>query len=165
MITVLKVYLDSSSIVKRYVHETGSDLVDLLYAKAEDGTGRIVFSIWNIGEVLGVLDMYRSRKLLDDEAVLKSTGIFLAESEKMIRLGGMQILPLALDILTENYSLILKHHIYQADALQVATCKLTESKLFLSADKELLSVARAENLEALNIETDEEQLRTMILEG
>jgi len=162
--TVLKVYLDTSSVVKRYVNETGSEQVDLIYAKAEAGSWQIVISLWNIGEVLGVLDRYRSRKLIDNEALMKSTANFLAESEKMIRLGSMQILPLALSILTETYSLTLKHHIYEADAVQVATSKLSESKLFLSADRFLLSAAQAENIEALNIETDAERIRNLMLE-
>jgi len=161
---VLKVYLDSSTVVKRYVHESGSEMVDLVYAKAEKGTGRIVISLWNIGEVLGVLDTYRSRKSLDDEALLEITRSFLAESEKMIRLGGMEVHPLALGILMETYSLILKHYIYQADALQIATSKLTGSNLLLSADRKLLGVARSENIEALNIESDEDRIRKLVLE-
>jgi predicted nucleic acid-binding protein len=74
--TVLTVYLNTSSVVKRYVTERGSELVNLVNAKIEDGSARIAISTWNIGEVLGVLDTYRSRKLLDDEALLKCTGSF-----------------------------------------------------------------------------------------
>jgi predicted nucleic acid-binding protein len=152
------VYLDTSSVVKRYVEETGSQLTDLIYAKAEAGVHRIAMSLWNVGEVVGLLDSYRTRRLLDDEGVLKALKSFLAESEKMIRLGSMRILPLAVDTLTETYALVLRHHIYQADALQIATCKTSASSLFLSADKKLLRVAGAEGLDALNIETDEEQI-------
>lgn len=152
------VYLDTSSIVKRYVGETGSEVADLAYARAEVGARRIVTSIWNVGEVLGVLDTYRSRKLLTERAFLKALTAFLAESEKMLRLGGMQILPLAADTLMETYTLILKHRIYQADALQVASCKISKSGLLLSADKRLLSAAKAENVEALDMETDAQQI-------
>lgn len=157
------VYLDSSSIVKRYVHEAGSEVADLVYGKAENGTDRIIMSLWNVGEVLGVLDRYRSRKFLDNETLLKTVGIFLSESEKMVRLGGMQILPLALNILTETYYILIKHHIYEADALQVASCKISQCNLFLSADSELISVARSENIEALNIETDENEIRNRLI--
>ncbi len=156
------VYLDTSSIVKRYVEEKGSRIADLVYARAEAGASQIVMSLWNIGEVLGVFDSYRSRRLLDDDSVLEALRTFLAESEKMTRLGSMQILPLATDTLTETYALVLKHHIYQADALQIATCKTSVSRLLLSADRRLLKVARAENLEALNIETDEERITSRL---
>jgi len=151
-------YLDTSSIVKRYVEETGSPVADFIYAKAEAGVHHIVMSLWNVGEVIGVLDSYRARELLDDEALHKALKSFLAESEKMIRLGSVRILPLTVDTLTETYALVLRHHIYQADALQVATCKTSASNMFLSADKKLLKVARAEGLDALNIEADKEQI-------
>jgi predicted nucleic acid-binding protein len=152
------VYLDTSSVVKRYVEETGSRLTDFIYRKAEGRVHHIVISLWNVGEVIGVLDRYHERKLLDEDAVMKALKNFLGESEKMMRLGSLRILPLGVDILTETYALVLRHHIYQADALQIATCKISGSTALLSADKKLLEVARAEGLEALDIETDEEQI-------
>lgn len=154
------VYLDTSSIVKRYVEETGSRLIDLIYAKGEAGKHQIALSLWNLGEVIGVLDSYRARRLLDEDAFLRALKSFLAESEKMVRLGSMRILPFAVDILTETCALVLRHHIYQADALQIATCRTSASSVFLSADKKLLKVAREERLEALDVETDEEQITT-----
>jgi len=50
------VYLDTSAIVKRYIQEAGSDVVASLYSSAWQGSVKISFSPWNIGEVLGVLD-------------------------------------------------------------------------------------------------------------
>lgn len=153
------VYLDTSSIIKRYVQEEGSEIADLVYSKAETGAHQIVMSLWNVGEAIGVLDNYHLRGLLGAETVLAVLSDFLAESEKMIRLGSMSILPLTVDTLIETYALVLKHHIYQADALQIASCKTTPSRLFLSADKKLLRAAKAEGVEAFDIETDQEQIR------
>ena len=47
------VYLDTSTIVKRYVEEKGSQLADDIYARAEVGALRISFSMWNVGELIG----------------------------------------------------------------------------------------------------------------
>jgi predicted nucleic acid-binding protein len=152
------VYLDTSSVVKRYVEESGSRLTDLVYTRAEGGAHQIVISLWNIGEVIGVLDRYRERGLLDEDGLMRALKSFLGESEKMMRLGSLRIVPLGVDILTETYALVLRHHIYQADALQIATCRISGSSLLLSADKKLLIAARAEGLEALDVETDEEQI-------
>jgi predicted nucleic acid-binding protein len=55
------VYLDTSAIVKRYIQEPGSDVVAQLYSKAWLGDLKIAYSVWNIGEVLGVLDKYYMR--------------------------------------------------------------------------------------------------------
>jgi len=51
-----RVYLDSSAIIKRYVKEDGSEIVKNLYINSYDKIHKIVFNIWNIGEVLGVFD-------------------------------------------------------------------------------------------------------------
>jgi|YelNatPaOPRAMG01_1025707.scaffolds.fasta_scaffold78184_2 predicted nucleic acid-binding protein len=52
------VYLDSCSIVKRYIEEKGSEVIDTLYEKAESGKLKFAFSIWNLSEVIGALDKY-----------------------------------------------------------------------------------------------------------
>lgn len=54
------VYLDSSATVKRYVEEPGSDDIRSLYESTYDGNVKLIFSIWNIDEVLGVLDKART---------------------------------------------------------------------------------------------------------
>ena len=70
------VYLDNSSVAKRYVHEDGSEIAHLLYATAENCTERIVLSLWNIGEVLGVHDSYCLRNVLGKETLLKTIEAF-----------------------------------------------------------------------------------------
>jgi len=52
------VYLDSSTIVKRYIEEPGSSVVRELYFKAYTGEVILSFSVWNIGEVLEAFDIY-----------------------------------------------------------------------------------------------------------
>jgi len=54
----LKLYLDSSAIVKRYVLEEGTKKVQETYLEALNGAASLYFSIWNIGEVLGALHAY-----------------------------------------------------------------------------------------------------------
>jgi predicted nucleic acid-binding protein len=44
------VYLDTSAIVKRYIQETGSDVVVQLYSKAWLGDLKIAYSAWNIAD-------------------------------------------------------------------------------------------------------------------
>jgi len=56
-------YLDTSAIVKRYLKESGSDLISEIYEKALNGDALLSFSAWNISEVVGVLDEYRRRGL------------------------------------------------------------------------------------------------------
>jgi predicted nucleic acid-binding protein len=151
------VYLDSSSIAKRYIEEEGSQVVDAVYEKAEAGKLGFAFSVWNVGEVLGVLDRYLSRGLLTEDDFKTTLSDFLSESIKMARLGSLQILPITAKSLTESWLLILRHHLYVADALQLSTSKEAGCDLILSADNKLTQIAKKEGMEAVNIETEPER--------
>ena len=72
--------------------------------------------------------------------------------------GSMNLPTSVAERINETYALVVRHHIYQADALQIATCRISGSSVLLSADKKLLVAAKTEGLEALDIETDEEQI-------
>jgi len=50
--------------------------------------------------------------------------------------GSMQIIPFILDTLVETCAVIPNHHVYQADALQIAAYKTTGSRLFLTTDRD-----------------------------
>jgi len=58
---LLKLYLDTSATIKRYVVEPGTQTIDIIFDKAEAGELIISFSFWNIGEALGVLNERRRR--------------------------------------------------------------------------------------------------------
>ena len=73
-------YLDSSAMVKRYVMEYSSDVVDRVYSKTLAGEAVLAFSLWNIGEVLGVLDKYYRRKWLDKQDYEKAKLQFIGET-------------------------------------------------------------------------------------
>lgn len=150
-------YLDSNSIVKRYIEEKGSQVVDVIYEKAEAEKLRFAFSIWNAGEVLGVFNKHLSRGLLSEDAFKTALSDFLSESIKMTRLGSLQILPITTKTLIESWLLILKHHLYMADALQVSASKEVGCNLLLSADDQLIQVAKKEGIDAVNIETEPER--------
>ncbi|MBS7629049.1 type II toxin-antitoxin system VapC family toxin, partial [Candidatus Bathyarchaeota archaeon] len=112
---MLKVYLDSSAIVKRYISEPGSSTVDYVFDKGWAGEVSIVASIWNIGEVLGVLDERRERKWLSESEFMKALGSFVSETLRLLRLRILEIYPLLTSILVGAWPLILKEHIYEAD--------------------------------------------------
>ncbi len=143
------VYLDSSAIVKRYVREPGSETLRRLYLEASAGGLVLSFSVWNIGEVLGVLDRARNTGRLGDEEYLLARRRFLLETRRLLRQGRLVIVPIRVRILEESWRLVEKHHIYQADALQVASAKHVSATEFLVADKRLHKVALSEGLSSV----------------
>ena len=145
-------YLDSSAIVKRYVEEPGSSLVRGLYLRAYSGDLELCHGVWNIGEVLGVLDRAKRENRLDDESHSLARRRFLNEARASARLGFAIFVPVSTTILVEAWELVEKHHMYQADALQVVTARETQVHEFYTSDKALREIAEDEGLHSTYIE-------------
>lgn len=145
-------YLDTSAIIKRYVDEPGSDVVRSLYKRCYFGELRISFSIWNVGEVLGVIDRARMLGRIREEDYLITKKRFLAETIRLVRLGILLIVSMRRSILRDSWRLIERYHIYQADALQVASAKSVKAEQFFVADRKLHEVALKEGLNPTYLE-------------
>ena len=152
------VYLDTSAIVKRYVEEKGSELVDDVYGRAEVGALKISFSMWNVGELIGALDQHLRRNIISDVQFGTCIKNFIAETIKLFRLGYLDIRSPTAKIFVDAWHLTLSSHIYEADAIQIATAKNLECDFFLSADTELIEVAKLSQLQAANVETEPQKI-------
>ncbi|MEL9991423.1 MAG: type II toxin-antitoxin system VapC family toxin [Thermoproteus sp.] len=141
-------YLDSSALVKRYVKERGSDVVASLFRKAYDGDAAIAFSIYNIGEVLTAFDK-AARRQGREELYYRLKRLFLGEVRRMIRLKICRLVPANTSVLKASWSYIEKHHIYAADALQIASAKYVGSSVFYTGDEALCEAARGEGLKCV----------------
>jgi predicted nucleic acid-binding protein len=144
----LKVYLDSSAIVKRYVLEGGSDKVRETYLKAFNGAATLHFSVWNVGEVLGTLDAYHRRKWLESEDYRAARESFIAETVRLLKLGVAKVVPVRSRLLSECWLLVEKHHIYEADALQIVSAKHLGVDQLLSGDQRLVDISNKEEVKA-----------------
>lgn len=162
---MLKLYLDSSTILKRYVTEPGTQTTDVIFDKAETGALTLTISLWNIGEVLGVLDERRRKKWLTEEEFAQSLKNLADELVKLMRLRVLQFIPILSSILIETWSLIMSHHIYEADALQITSCIHSQSNAIISSDKKLVETSRKLGLMAYHVTDDEEKLKSLIKKG
>jgi len=154
-----RVYLDSSAIVKRYVKERGTEVVDLVFDNAELGNVKIFFSIWNIGEVLGVLDRYRRRNLISSKEFESALSKFASEFLKLVKLHQLDLIPLYSDIIADSLDIILRYHIYEADAIQIVSSKYCNSEVFLTADKQLVEISKDLGINAFDVESEENRLQ------
>jgi predicted nucleic acid-binding protein len=136
-------YLDTSALVKRYVEEPGSKIIDEIYRDAYKGVGKLAFSCWNIAEAAVVLDKYERKLGLDARKLLRN---LLRESSTLSRLRRLLVVSVSPLILRASLKLVLKHHIYAADALQLVSAKSIDNCTFVTGDKELARVAKAEGL-------------------
>ncbi|WP_456396959.1 type II toxin-antitoxin system VapC family toxin [Thermococcus sp.] len=147
--SVRKVYLDSSALIKRYVEEIGSDSVKGLYKKAYSGEVKLITSLWNVGEVLGVFDRKKQRGELDDKTHDFIRRALLADVKRLSTLGVLEIVPVHSMLLAHAWEIIGRHHIYQADALQIVSAKYESADEFYTADRRLHKIATKEGLKSI----------------
>lgn len=102
-------------------------------------------SVLSIGEAVSVLDRKARRGELAGD-VKTAVSLMLREIRTLVRLGNFVVVPLVGRILRGSIDLVLRHHVYVVDALQVAGCKYVGCKAFYTADRELAKVAEAENV-------------------
>ncbi|MBO8183612.1 MAG: type II toxin-antitoxin system VapC family toxin [Archaeoglobus sp.] len=137
-----KIYLDTSALVKRYVEEEGSEEVDAIFEKAYGEEVKLVISQWNIAEAVVVFDKYERKGILEAKQTIN---LLQNELETMVRMQYFKITPIG-SMIAESIPLILAHHIYVADAIQILTCRQENCDLFATFDKKLRKVAKAEGL-------------------
>ena len=141
-------YLDTSALVKRYVEEHGTEVIDNIFKDAYRGIKTISFSYWNIGEAVVVFDKYERIAGLNAKKLLKD---MLREIKTLTRLHRIILVGVDPTILRKSIEIVLKHHIYIADALQIISAKKSRSTLFVTADKELARIAETEGLNTLSL--------------
>ncbi len=116
----------------------------------------------NVGEVLGTLDKYRQRRYLTERGYRSALSNLIGETLKIGRLGFLDILPITAGQLTDAWRILLRHHIYAADALQVSAAKDVGADFFLSADKSLIQIGRQEGLQSYDLEEEAEKIMELL---
>lgn len=145
-------YLDTSAIVKRYVVERGSDTVAKLYSRALNGDVTLSFSAWNIGEVLGVLNKYHRRGWLEDRDYDLTRAQFIGETLRLLKLRILRIVPVKTRIIIDSWRLLEKHHVYVADALQIASARYVGAETLYTADRVLHEASFKEGVKSILLE-------------
>ena len=148
----MKLYLDSSAWVKRYLTEEGSREIDLAFQKASFGPDVLVSSFWNIGECLGVFDKRRQRKELGGEEFRRILQNFFSETIDLAGRGNLTLTPVSAELLLGCWRIIMENHMYQADALQLKTSAVEGCSFLITADEGLVEVAEKLGLKAIPIE-------------
>jgi len=159
---LLKLYLDSSVILKRYITEPGTQMVDIIFEKAEAGELILTFSLWNIGEALGVLDERSRRGWLTEEEFKESITSLADEVMKLMRLRTLEIIPIYASILTEAWSIIINYHVYEADAIQLTTCISAGSDALISGDEKLIKTGGKVGVKSFHVIKDEQKIKSFI---
>lgn len=158
---MLKLYLDSSVLLKRYITEPGTEIADEIFDRAEAGELTIVISLWNIGEALGVLDERHRRSWLSQKEFAQTLESFVREIVKLMERKTLEVIPVHTPILTEAWDTVMTTHIYEADALQISTCNYSKSNALISADWKLCKASNETGVKTFHL-TEDEKLRQLM---
>jgi len=139
-------YLDTSALVKRYVEEPGSADVDAVFSSAYNGRAEVCLSHWNVLEALVVFDKYSRRLGIDAK---QTSRLMLRELKTLLRLRSARLVGVTSSVIKRSMKLVLDHHIYSADAIQVVSAQICGCTRFVTADRRLGEVAGEEGLSVI----------------
>ena len=140
------VYLDTSALAKRYMKEKDSDRVDAFYRDAQTGSIKIGFSLWNIGEAAVVFDKYRKT-----EDPKKRLELLIDESVRLSVSSAVEIVEVTFDLVRRSAELVLKHHLYISDAIQLASALDIKANAFATTDGPLARAAKQEGFNVVEL--------------
>lgn len=150
-------YLDASAVIKHYLVETGSPLVNHFFSTVE--RERLIMLTQGIGETLSALVRRHNAGALSDAAYQQASQ---AVRDELMTSERVQLKSTGNDLVFASLPLIEKHNINATDALVLrsaldAAVALRAAKhdlALLAADGRLLRAAQTESLAILNPETD-----------
>ncbi len=125
------VFIDTSSLAKRYVEEYGSSEIDTFYSKSY----KIAISSITSIEMISVFN----RKLKDQS--ISSETFTLAYDNFSCELPNYHSLPFNENTVSTAIDCLNKYHIKTLDALQLASAIICSPGLFVSSDKKLFDFA------------------------
>jgi predicted nucleic acid-binding protein len=151
-------YMDSSALAKRYMPETGSDLVDEILDKIP---GRRIYLL-NVGagEVVSVL---LRRKNAGEISAADFADLLLDFNSEIAHRRAVKKMPVTNRLATTAFPLIVTHSINSTDAIALQSALAIADKLrargddlvLVASDQRFLRAAQAEELTTFNPETED----------
>jgi len=128
----MKVYLDTSAYAKRFIEETGSDMIENILTDATE----IGLSIICIPELLSALNRRKREKSIS-KSQYSDIKVRLAEE-----IADADIIQLT-DAVIESTTMLMEKNILRAmDAIHIACAKEWQADLFLTSDKRQIKAAK-----------------------
>ena len=133
-------FLDSSALVKRYVEEEGTKLVDELWEKAEE----VATSVVAFAEVISAFSRKSREGILTQKELIEIIYEFKEDYSRMIHV------PITLELNKIIERLLVSYSLKGFDAIHLASALILKAEfpetVFLCFDNALNKTARKENL-------------------
>jgi predicted nucleic acid-binding protein len=139
-------FFDTSALVKRYYEEPGTEFVDSLVT---DDDTKVVLTSIAVVETVSAFRRKYNREDIGDDVLDELLASFFDEA-----LSDFLILPTEESLLVNSFELVLDNDLRTLDSLQLSAAlsvsENVEELVFVSADKELVSVAENKGLQTKN---------------
>lgn len=132
----MKYFADTSALLKRYIHEPGSDQLALLYSKAQT----IIVSAITKSEAYSALNF---RRLLGDISKSQYQNIC---NHLEADFDDFEVIPFDITLESKIKVLAEKYGHKTMDNIQLASCLTCKPDYFLLSDKKLAKLAEQEKI-------------------
>jgi uncharacterized protein len=152
---MIRYYIDTSALIKRYHNETGTDAVNLIFDTIRSNEGLGYLSSLALPEAISTLNRKKSSRYIAKSAFDRILSLFYDELEYFT------IIPVSEHLIASGIGLIMKHNLNFADSIHLAAA-MSERNLvdssdpyyFVCCDTRLLAAAaRKEKLAVMNPES------------
>jgi len=148
-----RVYFDTSAVIKEFVPEVGSDLVDDVSNAARAGKLQIITSAWSINEAVAVIDRL-ARKPRHPLSKAEQQQIIATIVERVRDTGehaAFRIAPIDHVIVASSRLLIDGLHVSADDALHVYTGWIYDCGHFFIHDNKIVHRLKAASIEDMKV--------------
>lgn len=140
-------YIDSSALVKRYIHEDGTEVVNSLFL---DATELIASSVC-IPEIASAAARRGRCGELDADQHQLVKSMFFGD------LRGFMLVAVDERIVSTSVDMVEKHPLKALDSIQLASAIAADPDLFVCSDGTLIDAARQEGLAVFDPVSDSRQ--------
>lgn len=137
----MKSFFDTSALAKRYIHETGTESVNILFARSEN----VLVSIICLPEIFSALNRLRRQKAVAKSHYAQIKRTILKEFE------GFSICAVTPHVISRSLQLLERYELRAMDAIHLACAQEMKAQIFVSADIRQTSIARKMKFEIVQV--------------
>jgi predicted nucleic acid-binding protein len=140
-------------VIKEFVPEIGSELIDKVTTSARQGTLQIITSVWAINEAIAVIDRLtrKPQHPLSQSEKQEIIATFAERVRESNEQAAYRYAPIEHALVANSRMLIDGLHISPDDALHLYTAYVYDCEYFLIHDNKIISRLKAEKIEGMTI--------------
>ncbi len=165
-----RVYFDTSALLKEFVSEIGSDLIDktiLAATTTHKGRLQIITSRWSLNEAISVINRKSDNKELNKRDRQEIMAAFVQRWQQTHEEADFRVVPVENELVKRSMLWIDDYKIRPADALHLFTAFTVDCSYFLVHDRKFVNRVKPQPPEELQIidltnETDRKHLESQL---